>query len=250
MSRLVAALLTLTITQALPAAEQDEFPSDLQQWYVTDPPIENSDQKLIANHDSAHEWVVTSGGVGPQVSLRQRWRNVPSSLPFEIKPRDGEEGLAGKRTVAKVDDGFIVSFNDGEFGAGLWWFSPDGGRRYKISADNLTALVPSNSGLLALVGLAHGGVSVLEGKVVRLSRNGNGRWQTEDLIDLGHAPYVAAKDTDDTLVVATYGRLLRVTPVLPKKTEVLLDKVFWGGALPEFDGDRAVGHHLGGNGQA
>jgi hypothetical protein len=44
-------------------------------------------------------------------------------LPFE--PEAGED-RSGERRALRVSDGWIVGFNDGEFGGGLWWFDPEG----------------------------------------------------------------------------------------------------------------------------
>jgi len=209
---------------ALTSAQVVEFPSELDRWLVTEPPSRNSDRWSVANHDSQHEWAVTLGDAGPRVKLRGK--DGPAPLPFEIEAGSAAEGLAGRRTVARVDDGWIVAFNAGEFGAGLWWFSPDGGSRYRISKDHAQGFFPTGSGLLAIEGLAH--LSRSEGKVARLSRDASGRWASEVLVDLGHAPDAAAQDVDGSLVVATTGRLLRVFPAT-KKVEVLLDRAFWGG---------------------
>jgi hypothetical protein len=123
----------------------------------------------------------------------------------------------------------MVGFDSSEFGAGLWWFSPDGKRRYRVSDDHVVSFIPTGSGLLAIEGIAHGTVS--RGRIVRLARDANNQWRAELFVDLGAAPEVAERDRDGTLIVATTGRLLRVTPA-SRKTDVLLDQVFWGGLYP------------------
>ena len=213
------------------AAQSVDFPSDLERWYVTDPPEVQTVPWWVAQTDIKHEWVVTPGDAGPRVKLLIQQKDSPSPLPFEIKPGSAREGLAGERKTAKVDDGWIVSFNAGEFGAGLWWFSPGGERRYKISDDHVVSLVPTSSGLLVAVGLAHGVGAPFKGRCLRLSRNAKGQWVTEALFDLGGAPLVVVKDVDGSLVVATYNRLLRIFPAL-KKTDVIVDNVFWGDLYP------------------
>ena len=40
----------------------------------------------------------------------------------------------GDRHVLGVADGWLVGFNAGEFGGGLWWFSFDGKRSKRISS--------------------------------------------------------------------------------------------------------------------
>ena len=197
---------------------------------MTDPPEVGTVPWFVANRDK-NEWVVTPGDAGPRVSLLSQQKESLSSLPFEIKPGSAREGLAGERKAAKVDDGWIIGFNAGEFGAGLWWFSPGGETRYKISDDHVVSLIPTSSGLLAAVGLAHGSGEPYKGRILRLSRNSNGPWVTEELVDLGGAPEVASKNVDGSLVVATFNRLLRIFPA-SKKTEVIVDNAFWGGLYP------------------
>lgn len=42
---------------------------------------------------------------------------VPNELPFKIKPGKADgNSLAGKRSVVKVEDGYLVGFNRGEWG--------------------------------------------------------------------------------------------------------------------------------------
>jgi len=42
--------------------------------------------------------------------------------PIPFKYAEGEN-RRGNRHVARVDDGWLVGFDEGEFGGGLWWFS-------------------------------------------------------------------------------------------------------------------------------
>jgi hypothetical protein len=50
-----------------------------------------------------------------------------SSLPFKIEaaPKQGEMDLAGSRLVLAVDRGYLVGFDAGEFGGGVWSFATD-----------------------------------------------------------------------------------------------------------------------------
>lgn len=224
-SNLAGFLIVLTAL----AAHKDphaNFPSDLARWYVTEPPQAGSEQELIANNDSKHEWLVILGKAGPEVKWRGH-KPQDDPLPFDpppIKPGSSKEGLGGRRTSAKVNDGWIVGFDAGEFGGALWWFSPDGTKRTKVMDANVLRLIPTKAGLLAIEGIAHGGTD--EGKVIRLVQDRNGRWQGEVFADLGHAPQVVVKDVDGSLVVATTNQLLRIIPS-SKKVVVMIDHVFW-----------------------
>lgn len=211
-------------------AQDVDFPSDPRRWYATSLPAEGSDRWYQAQWDEEHEWVVFVGEGGPRVRLRGVPAPFgPAPLPFKIERGTHSDGLAGRRLAEKVDDGWIVAFNGGEFGAGLWWFSPDGKKRHKISDDHVVDLFPTGSGLLALEGLAHGTMSI--GKVARLSRGEGGRWKSEFLVNLRHAPEVATKAADGSLVVATAARLLRVFPDT-KKIEVIIGQESWGNLYP------------------
>jgi hypothetical protein len=225
-------LATLSAAMLIPAATEAgeaDFPDDLEKWIAVEPPKAGSDPWFVANYDVKHEWVVSLRDGHPRAEIRNREEELPTPLPFELEKGTAEEGLAGRRFSTKVVDGYIVAFNAGEFGAGLWWFSPDGKKRDKIAEAWVKGYIPVDDGLLALEGLAHLGSS--KGRIIRLVRTPEGRWRSEDLVDLKHAPEVALKRADGSLVVATTDRLLRVIPA-EKKVEVLLENAFWRGLYP------------------
>ncbi len=228
LSAIPASLLVLAVRAVLPG-QDGEFPADLGRWYVTAPPEELSDDWLAAQMDIEHEWVVTPGKTVPQVGIRGLQQENPPRLPFEIKPGPAKEGLAGRRVTTKVDDGWLVGFDAGEFGAGLWWFSPDGRDRYKISDDHVIEFFSVASSVIALTGMEHGGVS--EGNVIRFSRNDEKRWVTDRLMDLGERPHAAIKNADGTLLVATHTRLIKVD-LLAKSIHVIVKEAFWEGMYP------------------
>jgi hypothetical protein len=204
-----------------------DFPTDLDHWYVTEPPSRYN-ELVAANNDIAHTWAVSIGERGPRATLRHPWREIPTPLPFETDP-ELSGGSRGTRTSIKVEDGWIVGFNTGEFGAALWWFSPDGKARYKISKHWVVNLVPTTAGLLVVEGLAHGFAS--DGSIVRLSRDATGRWRTDPFCKLDHAPYATAKAADGSLVIVTSKQLIRVNPS-SKKIDIIADDMFWGTLYP------------------
>lgn len=138
-----AALLLLGASGAC-SSQSDEFPADLGRWWVAPRPKALSDERLAAQNDE-HEWVVTLGEAAPRVGLLGREPENPTPLPFEIEPGSAKEGLSGTRKSIRVEDGWIVGFNAGEFGAGLWWFSPDGKTRRKISSHHVIEFFQASS---------------------------------------------------------------------------------------------------------
>ena len=223
----------LTICLGLPCLAAtlvglDDVPTDLKKWIETDPPKRGSSRWGVANY-SKHEWRVFLRDDRPEARLRDREADAPEPLPFEIKEGSAKEGLYKRRLSIKVSDGWIVSHNAGEFGGGIWWFSPDGKERHKIAKARAIGFIPTEAGLLAIEGLAH--LSSSKGRILRLTQAPEGRWQSEDFIDLKHAPEAYTKSADGSLTIATTNRLLRVVPAT-KEVEVLLDEAFWGGLYP------------------
>ncbi len=141
----------------------------------------------------------------------------------------GQGWASGRWYSVKVSDGWIIGFNAGEWGARLWWFSPDGKKREKISEDQVVGFFLTDAGLLALEGIAHGQTSV--GRIIRLAKGTEGRWRSEHFLDLKGAPEAAVIGSDGTLAVATHDRLVRVH-LDTRKIDVLLDGAFWGGLYP------------------
>ena len=209
------------------AAASDASAKDLAKWVATDPPKPDSDRWRTAN-SSSREWSVTLREGRPFAQFHNPRVDDSAKLPFTIERAMAADGLAGDIYATKVGDGWIVGFNAGEFGAGLWWFSPDGKQRYKISQDQVCAFLETDRGLLALEGLAHLGLS--RGQLIRISPGENGKWKSEPLADLKDEPGAATRDMDGSLLVVTYERLLRVRP--DNRVDVLIDKAFWAGLYP------------------
>jgi hypothetical protein len=126
----------------------------------------------------------------------------PSKEPSKEHPRFGPV-TAGSATFwgwdgVEVDDGWIVGFNAGEFGAAVYWFSPNGTQRYKISDHQVVQFVALPKGLHAIEGLDW----VFKGSLIRLAkRRAGGRWQAVEVARLPGAPYAAEKRRDGTLLV-------------------------------------------------
>jgi hypothetical protein len=150
-------------------------------------------------------------------------------MPFPVPRGSHQDGLAGEWFSARVPDGWLIGYNAGEFGAALWWFSPDGGDRYRISDDHVVGFIPAPSGPLAITGIAHGTTS--RGQVIRFRRGEGGRWRSEPLADLGGAPEAAVSNSDGSLTVATHDRLLHVD-IGTSRVDVLLAGAFWGALFP------------------
>lgn len=132
---------------------------------------------------------------------REEGAQIGARPAFEAKA----DGFRGASQFARVEDGWLVAFNQGEFGAALYWFSGDGKRHYRMSEEQIdpqvVAFFPLGNGLGAIAGLDH--FSISEGSIVRITRNtANDRWRVETVTRLPAAPYaIAAKKQGGNIVV-------------------------------------------------
>jgi len=185
-------------------------------WVLYRFPDEPDNSVLRCAAFSRREWQVASDGDGVKISLYQG-RHVQDSLPFDIHP-DAAAGLAGDRHVKRVNDGWLLGYDAGEFGGALWWFDVDGSHRKKLAEDNVAGFADSSLGALALVGLAHMGTDY--GKVLLVREGKQGNRQVDTISDLGSAPTAFAMESGDSLIVATYDKIVRV--LVPGGVEQIL----------------------------
>lgn len=165
------------------------------EWVEIAPFAPASSEMFCANHALDSEWALSMVDDQPRVT-----RYSPSkkdSLPFPL-PR--KMPFAGTRTVLPVTNGFLVGFDAGEFGGGLWWFSSDGKDRYVISNDNVKSIASLNGSLIAVSGLAH--LSISRGTVLELHQVGS-KWTLLRSIELNAAPCATVRSDDSALIIVT-----------------------------------------------
>jgi hypothetical protein len=192
-------------------------------WKLYAMPAERSEEWMKANH-SDREWQVFLVDAKLKIEkARERSRNsdIPEGdiRPFKIVPALDMGGYRPSMAdhFLKVEDGWILGFNAGEFGGGLYWFDVNGKSRYRlelgkdesaISPDNVHELISYKDSVLAFEGLAH--LLSSEGKVVKATRQADGKWKAELFAKLPGAPYVVVKEKEESWVVVTSGSALRL----------------------------------------
>lgn len=202
------------------------FPKSPAGWSVVAAPLSGSDNLNRASL-SLCRWRLSLRDGRALVALDRNNSGYDSSiLPFKI---GRSKSFFGQQISTKVDDGWLVGFNAGEFGGTLWWFSPDGHSHYEVSQDQVAAFLHAPTGLVALQGLAHLGLAY--GSVRRLTRTAQGRWKSTLLTPLGDAPEAAALDADGWIVVAGASKLMRVSPL--GQVQVLVHNAVWGMLYPD-----------------
>lgn len=215
-------LLTVFATTQVTAAE---YRRDVTIWQeVTVPPsseyLARGLWSYAANY-ARFEWRVfaKSGQVHAQLT---------SEAPEEQRERPGftpqVSGFRGAKAFAAVDDGWLVGFNQGEFGAALYWFSRDGLRNYEISDHHIVEFVSLPEGVCAIEGLAH--LSLARGSMICMRRpSGGGRWQARTRMKFSSAPYAISIRRDGTMLITLSDALVSIDP--NRKLRTLLADAPW-----------------------
>jgi hypothetical protein len=213
------------------AKAESDFPHDLSKWKeVMEPPVAKKVEHELwtfAANRCPHEWrVFLSDGMpcarldNEVSSLKQD--NAPPKPKFD--PR--AETLRKARAFASVDNGWLVGFNEGEFGAALYWFSRDGKRSYKISDHQVVSFFTRPDGVYAIEGLAH--LSLGEGSVIRVTFSKEERlWKASPVLMLPSAPRAVSLRPDGAMLITLADSLVSVDTKL--KITTLLTKPDWAG---------------------
>ena len=180
---------------------------------------------FYAANYSNHTWRVYADS--KQIYARLAPGKPPHGERPKFTPKTGR--FQGGASFAAVDDGWLVAFNEGEFGAALYWFSRDGKRNYKISDHHIVDFFSLADGLHAIAGLAH--LSMSEGTIIRIARpQPKARWHASTVTKLPFAPYAISVRRDGTMLVTLSHSLVSIGD--DRKIATLLPDAPWGGLYP------------------
>lgn len=213
-------ILVLISGCATPGLNQD--PSH---WIEINRPPPDSEEGYVFNSATSRSmfywWVSNRDGV-VQASL-DKYIISRHSPGFFAKT----EKFSGGKSFQKVSDGWLVGFNNGEFGAELWWFSKDGRESYKISNDQIQQFITSNNRVFAIQGLSHMGLSRGSFIEVKLEK---GQWTAKQVKKLSQAPVAITKTPDGSFVIVLTDSVVTLDKIFHKK--VIVDKTRWGTFYP------------------
>lgn len=211
-------------------AAEPEYAPEVARWLeIAEPPDGDSDR---AAWSFAADYAQLSWHVYLDESARPRAKliDAPNDVSSDPAPFDARaDGFRGAKRFREVDDGWLVGFNYGEFGAALYWFDRRGRNHYKVSDDQVVAFFRHSDGIYAIEGLAHLGISC--GSVIRISRPApNAHWHALRVVRLPYAPSTVAVRRDGTMVIALSDSLVSVGPDHQVKT--LIAEVPWQSLYP------------------
>jgi hypothetical protein len=224
-------LTTFLVFLALPSfAAEPAYSADVSAWKeYTIPPASNERRYMawnMAANESRLEWrVFTQDG-----RVKAARVSESSHMRTELPPFVPDRGHFDEATRSvRVDDGWLVGLNHGEFGASLDWYDADGRATYKISEHQIVDFLVRSDGLYAIEGLAHLGMS--EGSLIKISRpDTTARWQAQTVVNLPFAPYAFAVKSDGALVITLSDAIVIVRP--DNTLETVLAKTPWSGLYP------------------
>ncbi len=115
--------------------------------------------------------------------------------------------MKGRKSLLRTANGWLIGFDDGEFGGGLWWFNEDGSDSTKLLSDNVHAIYETRNGTFVLAGLAHMGHDAGEvDQFIETPEKVTLRW----VASLGGSPEASTVDPDGDIVVASPRGVVRV----------------------------------------
>ena len=77
-----------------------------------------------------------------------------SPVPFKIFSVC-KTGILGKIVALKVDDGWLIGRDAGEWGGDLYRYSNEGKQNYKISNQQILGFLKSKETIFAITGISH-----------------------------------------------------------------------------------------------
>ncbi|PZR71830.1 MAG: hypothetical protein DLM73_14880 [Chthoniobacterales bacterium] len=210
-------------------AADPEYSREVRRWKSVTPPPETDEYRLTAWFEAAstlsksYEWrvFVEHDLVYAQLASEPRPDNKERPK-FEPKTEDFSAGP--ETAFMRVDEGWLVGFNQGEFGAALYWFSRDGKQNYKISDHQVVHFFSSLDGLYAIQGLDHMGYS--RGSIIRIARPEAGeRWRASTVVELPAAPCTISTRRDGTMFVTSPNSIVAISR--DRKSTTLLQNPWW-----------------------
>ncbi len=183
------------------AATSRDYDPDVTKWIEVERPTRTAEHEIwlyAANHCDIR-WLVARQGNEVRAHL-YGWREVVAWMTSRLSfaPRVAEMSTY---KAFRVRDGWLVGFNEGEFGAALYWFSRDGQRNYKISDDQVVDFMSTPQGVVAIQGLDHLNLNI--GSLIGIAPDPKtGRWTATEIMNLPGAPESFVRLNDGRIFLA------------------------------------------------
>lgn len=180
-------------------------------------PVPGTIEPLVAGKPCPTEWTVFFRNDTIRVIATKNYK--PSELPFKITLQDDLFSSNGNISFLKVDDGYLVGFNNGEFGGNLFWFSPNGKKHYNImSGGQIVQIIERNSKIYAIQGFQS------FGSIINIQKENN-VWVAKQHLDLPDGPEIVALDSQQDFIIIASTSMLKVNKTM--NICKLIDTAIW-----------------------
>jgi hypothetical protein len=136
---------------------------------------------------------------------------------------------AGKPSIVKVSDGFLIGVYNGVFRGGLYWFSFDGKKGYQISTQKIVKIIKRGEKIFAAQDYAR--PNAPKGNLIEIERTSDA-WTVHDYMDLPSAPVDACVNSNNEIVVLTSGPNRLVSINERNELATLITTGVWDSFLP------------------
>lgn len=183
---LLASILMFGQSYNLKDFEIDSLPTIKNQW---------------KSHNSKQHWSISKTNDSIKISNYDFNYFKGDKLPFnnrEIAKKFNFQSTI--RSIKKVENGFIIGLNGGEFGGGLWFLSKDGESAYEIAPyKRIRQIFEFNNKTYVLEGLAHMGGNY--GSLLEIKKEQ--KWKIHKTFNLPDAPNFAIFKNDLVLIITS-----------------------------------------------
>ena len=129
-------------------------------------------------------------------------------LPVTIKEKDGDIEKE-TRVGIKVEDGFLVGSDKGEWGGEITFIDLQGDSHVVIGK-NTEAIYQTPQGIVAVTGLAH--MFSNEGLIYKITKDAQGKWRARKWRALPGAPVFSCLLKDGNLLASCSGGIVLISP--------------------------------------
>jgi hypothetical protein len=199
-----AAVFALVFLHCASSMMNAQLPSG---WTVRPPAAEASPERYCFNH-SEDSWLVSESRgelVIRQMTANSSNASESNALPAFLRSGAGyTSGIIGVLSILKVDRGYLVGQDGGEWGGWLRWYSDDGTQVRLILQQNTSAVVRLGARVIAVT--SSQGAWESTGALQALVRDENNRWKVVNTLPLnGWARAVGVTQQNELLVATSNG---------------------------------------------
>lgn len=183
------------------------------------------DYHLFINNDGQIDYSTFS------ISDRMKGDSLPKELILKINRLEQnlfEESYdedENSQINLKIDDGWIIGFDRGEWSGFLYWFSENGQKHQRIINRNIVSLHLIDNEIFAFEGLLH--MQDNGGSFFKVKKE-NSKWITEEVLKLKESPLAVSKYNEKDFLVATNTSFIQIMKSKNEyKIKPIIENGFW-----------------------